>query len=53
MSSPNVLEEILNYKKDIEKYKDVSYLLIFILYKNKNIKTNWKLRSYSKRYRSK
>ena len=32
MSSSNALEEILNYKKDIDKNKDVSYLLIIIIY---------------------
>jgi hypothetical protein len=32
MSSSNELEEILNYKKDIDKNKDVSYLLIIIIY---------------------
>ena len=32
MPSSDILQEILNYKQDIEKNKDVKYLIIIILY---------------------
>mgnify|MGYP003571431643 CR=1 FL=1 len=32
MPSSDILQEILNYKKDMEKSKDVKHLIIIILY---------------------
>ena len=32
MPSSDILQEILNYKQDMEKNKDVKYLIIIILY---------------------
>jgi len=32
MPLSDILQEILNYKQDIEKNKDVKYLIIIILY---------------------